>query len=58
MKIRTAAMADLDALATVEAQCFPAAEAAEAGKPIKKTSPCVSRTCFLFPFPCYAKLLS
>ena len=29
MKIRTAAMADLDALATVEAQCFPAAEAAE-----------------------------
>ena len=29
MKIRTAAMADLDALATVEAQCFPAAEAAD-----------------------------
>ena len=29
MKIRTAAMADLDALTTVEAQCFPAAEAAD-----------------------------
>lgn len=29
MKIRTAAMADLDALAAVEAQCFPAAEAAD-----------------------------
>ena len=29
MKIRTAAMADLDALATVEAQCFPAAKAAD-----------------------------
>ena len=29
MKIRTGTMADLDALATVEAQCFPAAEAAD-----------------------------
>lgn len=29
MKIRTGTMADLDALAAVEAQCFPAAEAAD-----------------------------
>ena len=29
MKIRTGTMADLDALATVETQCFPAAEAAD-----------------------------
>ena len=41
MKIRTAAMADLDALATVEAQCFPAAEAADKatiqGRPMPTT---------------------
>lgn len=29
MKIRIGTMADLDALAAVEAQCFPAAEAAD-----------------------------
>ena len=29
MQIRTARMADLDALAAIEAACFPAAEAAD-----------------------------
>ena len=29
MKIRTATLNDLDALTAVEAECFPAAEAAE-----------------------------
>ena len=47
--------ASLEAVSPVAAL---AAEAAEAGKSIIKTSPCVLRTCFLFPFPCYAKPLS
>jgi hypothetical protein len=44
MKIRTATLNDLDALTAVEAECFPAAEAAQPQKRTLKTAWLIMQT--------------